>query len=249
MNLKMISNSYTDFALIYDRLTDDVEYEKRADYTELLIKKHFSGKPELICDLGCGTGSMCSILSSRGYDCIGIDSSENMLSVAAEKSAGKNILYLNQDMCDFELYGTVDVMLCMLDSMNYVINPEDLNRMFSLVSNYLNPGGIFIFDVNTKYKFEKILGSNTYVYETDGIFYTWENYYEDGILDFELNFFVKQGASYSRITEQHRQRYYSAEELKSAAERNSLKAVGIYGDMSMSNPLQNSERVFLVVKK
>lgn len=242
--------SYGDFAYVYDRLTDDVEYTKRAEYTDKLIKKHFDGKAELLCDLGCGTGSICVLMSERGYDCIGIDISETMLGIAGEKSLGKDILYLNQDMCDFELYGTVDVITCMLDSVNYVDDTDDLNRMFYLVNNYLNPGGVFIFDVNSEYKFTQILGNNTYTYETDDIFYTWDNFYEDGILDFELNFFVNDGAGrYRRITEQHRQRYYSIDYLKQIAKKSGLDVVGVYDDLKFSEPTDTSERYFIVCKK
>ena len=241
--------SYGDFAFIYDRLTDDVEYAKRSEYIEKLIKMHFDGKAELLCDLGCGTGSMCVLMSGRGYDCIGIDKSDSMLNAAAEKSIGKNILYLNQDMCDFELYGTVDVILCMLDSVNYVDDADDLNRMFSLVHNYLNPGGIFVFDVNSEYKFKNILGNNTYTYETDGIFYTWENFYDGVMLDFELNFFVKDKELYRRITEHHRQRYYSISELEAFAEISGLAVKGIYGDLALTPPATDCERVFFVLQK
>lgn len=242
--------SYGDFAFVYDRLTSDVEYRKRADYINKLIKMHFDGKAELVCDLGCGTGTMCTLLSDYGYDCIGVDLSEDMLNVAAEKSIGKKILYLNQDMCDFELYGTVDVIISMLDSINYIENPADLQKMFYLVNNYLNPGGIFIFDVNSEYKFEKILGNNTFTYETDGIFYTWENFYENEVLDLELNFFVKEkGGLYRRINEHHTQRYYSVQTLENFAKNSGLHVKDIYGDMSFTKPQNECERIFFVVCK
>lgn len=242
--------SYGEFAFIYDKLTDDVEYEKRADYVEKLIEKHFGSNANLLCDLGCGTGTMCTLLSDKGFDVIGIDSSENMLSVAAEKSCTKSVLYLNQDMCNFELYGTVDVFISMLDSVNYITETDSLNRMFSLVNNYLNPNGLFIFDVNSGYKFKNILGNNTYAYETDGIFYTWENFYEDELLDIYLNFFIEgDDGSYSRMTEHHMQRFYSAEFLKKLAHDNNLTVEGVYDDMTFSSPDDESERIFIVLKK
>lgn len=246
----MNDSSYGEFAFIYDRLTDDVEYEKRSEYVYELINRHFGKKAELLCDLGCGTGTMCNLLSGKGFDVIGIDSSESMLAVAAEKSVGKNILYLNQDMCGFELYGTVDVFISMLDSVNYIPETDSLNRLFALVNNYLNPGGIFIFDVNSRFKFENILGNNTYAYESDGIFYTWENFYEDEILDIYLNFFTEnKDGSYSRMTEHHMQRYYSVDTLKKLSSDNGLTVEGIYNDLSFSYPDEESERIFVVVKK
>ena len=246
----MSNLSYGDFAFIYDRLTDDVEYEKRADYIENIICKHFGKSAELLCDLGCGTGTMCNLMSDKGYDVIGIDSSESMLDVAMQKSSVGKILYLNQDMTDFELYGTVDVFISMLDSVNYVTEQSELQKMFSLVNNYLNPNGIFIFDVNSKFKFENILGDNTYTYEADDIFYTWENYYEDELLDIYLNFFIKNNSgSYDRMKEHHVQRYYSLERLKKMADKSNLSVEAVYGDLSFEKPKENEERIFFVLKK
>lgn len=245
------NNCYGDFAYVYDLLTDDVEYKKRADYVESVIKKHLSIPCELICDLGCGTGTICNFLSQKGYDCIGIDSSEHMLNVAYQKNTDNKILYLNQDITEFELYGTVDVFLSMLDTVNYITDENSLENMFKLVCNYLNPDGIFIFDINTLYKFENILGCNTFNYETENIFYTWENFYEDGMLEFYLNFFVSENndENYIRFSETHTQRYYSYEKIKMLAEKNGLKFDGLYSDMSFESPKANDERVFFVFKK
>jgi SAM-dependent methyltransferase len=242
--------SYGDFAYIYDTLTDDVEYEKRAEYIINLINTHLGRKPELLCDLGCGTGTILTILNAKGYDCIGIDSSDTMLSVASEKNTDGQVLYLNQDICSFELYGTVDVFLSMLDTVNYITDKDDLDNMFKLIANYLNPDGIFIFDINSKYKFEHVLGNNTYVYEKDNVFYTWENYYEDGFLDFDINFFVKDDVNnYQRITEQHSQRFYDLDFLKELADKHGLKTVAVYGDLRNNAPTDEEERIFVVMRK
>jgi len=242
--------SYGDFAFIYDKLTDDVEYEKRAEYVKKLIDMHFGKKASLLCDLGCGTGTMCNLMSQKGFDVIGIDSSETMLSVASSKSEGKNVLYLNQDMCDFELFGTVDVFISMLDSVNYITDPDDFDRMLSLVNNYLNPDGIFIFDVNSKFKFENILADNTYAYEVDSIFYTWENYYEDELLDIYLNFFSKnENGTYNRMSEHHMQRYYSDEFIKKSCLKNRFSVLGVYEDLTVLPPEETGERIFYVIKK
>ncbi len=243
--------SYSSFAYIYDSLTTDVEYEKRADYLEELFKKHFKGKPELICELGCGTGTMCNILSDRGYDMIGIDMSESMLDVAMQKSVGKNILYLNQDMREFELYGTVDVIICLLDSFNYITDTKDLEHIFALCKNYLNEGGLLIFDINTKYKFENVLSENTYTYDTDEIFYVWENSYdnETKLCEFFLTFFVEDDGKYERIDEYHVERCYEDNEILNALEKAGLVDVKKYGDMSLEMPKNDEERVFYLVKK
>lgn len=243
--------SYGDFAYVYDALTNDVEYEKRTAFVEGLFLKHLENKPELICDLGCGTGTVCTILEKKGYDCIGIDSSESMLSVAQKKNCDNKVLYLNQDITDFELYGTVDVFLCMLDTLNYITEPKDIEKVFKLVHNYLNPAGLFIFDVNTLYKFETVLSANTFVYEADDIFYTWENYFEDSLLDFELNFFVKENEknNYKRFSEHHTQRYYSQDFICDMAKKYNFEVKSICGDLDDRSPNVNDERMYIVLKK
>ena len=243
--------SYLSFAYIYDSLTTDVEYQKRADYLEELFKKHFNGKPELICELGCGTGTMCNILSDRGYDMIGIDMSESMLDVAMQKSVGKNILYLNQDMREFELYGTVDVIICLLDSFNYITDIADLEKIFALCKNYLNPDGLLIFDVNTKYKFENVLSDNTFTYDTDEIYYVWENNYDTKtkLCEFFLTFFVENDGVYDRIDEYHVERCYEDKEILNALEKTGFNDIHTFGDMSFEMPKNDDERVFYLAKK
>ena len=243
--------SYSSFAYIYDSLTYDVEYEKRADYLEEIFKKHFSGKPELVCELGCGTGTMCNILADRGYDMIGIDMSESMLDVAMQKSVGKNILYLNQDMREFELYGTVDVIICLLDSFNYITDISDLEKIFALCKNYLNPDGLLIFDVNTKYKFENVLSDNTFTFDTDEIFYVWENNYDEKtkLCDFFLTFFVENDGVYERIDEYHVEKCYEDSEIVNVLEKSGFKGILKYADMSFEMPKNDEERVFYLAKK
>ena len=171
-------SEYINFAYIYDELTSDIGYEKIADFIEEIFKRYLNRKPELVADLACGTGTMCNIMFDRGYDMIGIDLSPDMLNVAKKKSEGKNILYLNQDISQFELYGTVDVFLCLLDSLNYITDIKMLDELFWRIDNYLNPGGIFIFDVNSPYKFNNILSDNIYTYDSENAYYTWENEFD-----------------------------------------------------------------------
>ena len=243
--------SYADFAYLYDMLTEDVEYDKRADYLELLFKKFMQDKPSLIADIGCGTGTMCSILADRGYDMIGIDSSDSMLNVAREKSEGKNILYLLQDMTEFELYGTVDVCLSLLDSVNYLTEDGDFDRLVKLVKNYLNPGGLFIFDINTPYKFENVLSDNIFTYDSDDIFYVWENEYhpDEKICDFYLTFFVNENEKYRRIDEYHCERCYEDKEIEKLADEAGFEIVGKYGELEFAAPKEDSERIFYVLRK
>ncbi len=239
---------YMEFASLYDTLTCDVEYEKRADYIEQLIEKFMSKKPELIADIGCGTGTMCDILQKRGYDMIGIDSSEAMLNIAREKN--DKILYLLQDMTSFELYGTVDVILSLLDTVNYLTEDGELYNFLLLAKNYLNPSGLLIFDINSPYKFKNILSNNIYNFENDKVFYSWENDFDGRICEFYLNFFVKDdNDKYTRITEQHFERCYEIEEIKTLVEKAGLTLLGVFGDLSQKTYKNDDERIFFVIKK
>lgn len=241
---------YLDFAYMYDRLTYDVDYKKTADYIEKIFEKYCARKPSLIADLACGTGSMCVELSNRGYDMIGIDFSENMLDVASKKKAKNDILYLNQDITEFELYGTVDVILCLLDSVNHITDKDDLKKMFLLASNYLNPGGIIIFDINTKYKFENVLADNIFTYDSDDIFYVWENDYsaDEKLCDFYLTFFAEQNGLYKRVDECHTERCYSEDEIEEIVNSSKFKVLDKYDNLSFDKPKHNSERIFYVAR-
>lgn len=244
---------YKSFAYIYDRLMYDIDYAAWTDYMEEIFKK-YKRKPELVLDLGCGTGSLCLEMSKRGYDMIGIDISEDMLSCAREKSAAagqNNILFINQDMAGFELYGTVDAILCLMDSINYVTDKREANKIFKLVHNYLNPGGLFIFDINTEYKLENILGNNVFYDVSDDITYIWQNRYEKKrkICEFDLTFFVREGEIYRRYEELHEERAYSVKDMEDFIYKNGMELLGIYNDLSFKPYNSKSERVFFVCKK
>ena len=154
--------AYSDFARVYDIFMDNVEYEKWAEYLIGSLKE-YGIEDGIVLELGCGTGVMTELLAESGYDMIGVDNSEEMLGEAMEKRAesGHEILYLEQDMREFELYGTVRAIASVCDCMNYITEEEDLLTVFKLVNNYLDPEGIFIFDMNTPYKYREILGNTT----------------------------------------------------------------------------------------
>ena len=168
---------YEGFAEVYDIFMQDTPYDEWTSYIER-IWKHYGLKPKLVCDLACGTGNITTRLAAKGYDMIGIDRSDSMLTKAREKSP-ENILYLNQDMREFELYGTVDSIVCLCDSINYITDSDDLLEVFRLINNYLDPKGLFIFDINTIHKFRDILSDNCFCETTDSSAYTWENYYDE----------------------------------------------------------------------
>ncbi|MDF2537803.1 MAG: hypothetical protein K0S76_824 [Herbinix sp.] len=188
---------YTGFASVYDIFMDNVPYDDWADYVKHLLNK-FKIEKGLILELGCGTGSMTTRLADRGYDMIGIDSSEEMLTIARKNSeAGeKNILYLCQDMREFELYGTVAAVVSVCDSMNYILSEEDLLQVFRLVNNYLDPGGLFIFDLDTQYAYEEVLGDSTIAENREEGSFIWENtYYEEEMInEINLTLFIPEAA-------------------------------------------------------
>lgn len=247
---------YIDFAYIYDVLiNDDINYSKWADYIEKIFNVN-NIKPKTVLDLGCGTGSFCIEMCNRGYDMIGIDLSEDMLSCALTKAknlkiSDEQLLLLNQDMTEFELYGTVDAIVSLVDSINYITSKKSLKRTFKLVYNYLNQGGLFVFDINTVYKFENILDNNTFHYINDDITYIWENNYKKNnkICQFDITFFVKEGELYRRFDEVHYERAYSIEELTNLASECGLEVLDIYDSLTFNKPNDESQRIFFVLKK
>jgi len=244
--------AYTSFAYIYDKLMYDIDYSNWADYIEEIFHKN-KKDVSLLLDLGCGTGSFCIEMAKRGYDMIGVDLSPDMLSCAREKAenSGVDILFLNQDMTRFELYGTVDAAVCLMDSINYITGKSDLKRMFKLVKNYLNPDGLFIFDINSVYKFENILSDNVYYDVGDDIAYIWQNSYDKKrrICEFDLTFFVKEKDYYQRYDEVHKERAYSIDEMKNLIETSGMKLLKTYEGLSFSPPDEKSERIFFVCRK
>ena len=241
---------YNDFAYIYDKLINDVDYKEWADYYFKIFQR-YGLSPKLGLDLGCGTGNLTVELASRGIEMTGVDLSEDMLMVAREKSEGLDILYLNQDMTEFELYGTVDFIVSSLDCINYITDKRDLQRVMKLANNYLEPGGLFIFDINTRYKLENVIGDNTFILEDDDCFCSWQNEYDKRrkLSDFYLTFFLKDGENYTRFDEHHTERAYEIEEIKSLIESSGMRLLKVYHDRSFENPKKNSERVFFVAQE
>ncbi len=230
----------------------DVDYGEWTDYIEELFKAN-DVKPSMVLDLGCGTGSFCIEMAQRGYEMIGVDLSPDMLSCAKAKSLGKNldILYLNQDITGFELYGTVDAVVSLMDSMNYVTYKKDIKQVFKLVKNYLNPGGLFIFDLNSSYKLKKILGDNVFYSVDDDISYIWQNSFDNAkkISRFDLTFFARAGEKYDRFDETHYERAYEVHEMKKMLEDAGLMLCAVYRGFEQKPPLRSSERIFFVCRK
>ena len=243
---------YTGFASIYDRLMNDINYVQWVDFIEDIFCIN-NIKPKLVLDLGCGTGSFCLEMAERGYEMIGIDQSVEMLSCARMKAIDKglDILYLNQDMTSFDLYGTVDVIVCLMDSINYVTSKKALDRLFRLAANYLNPNGLFIFDINSRYKLETILGNNIFYSIEDDISYIWQNRYDGKkrTCEFDLTFFVKDKDCYRRHDEVHLEKAYTKEEMVKIVLNSNMVPVSIYDGLSLQPPVDTSERIFFICKK
>lgn len=240
-------------ASFYDKLSDDVDYRKWSDFIEQIIKKYAKIDTNVILDLACGTGSMTVELSKKGYEMIGIDISPEMLAEAYKKSneQGQNILFLNQDMCNIDLYGTIDACVCCLDSLNYITDISNLKRCLSLVNLFMNDGGLFIFDVNTPYKFKNIYGNNAFILENDGVLCAWQNSYDEGskLCEFDLSFFVDNGNGvYNRFDEVQTEKSYTGEELKSVLNECSFEILGVYSDHNFNEVQKNDERWYYVCR-
>ena len=243
---------YSNFAFYYDRLMKDVDYGKWADYIEGLFKRNDS-KPSMILDLGCGTGSFCIEMAERGYEMIGVDLSPEMLSCAKAKALEKklDVLYLNQDITRFELYGTVDAIVCLMDSLNYITYKNDIKRVFNLVNNYLNPGGLFIFDLNSRYKLEYILGDNVFYSNESDVAYIWQNSFDKAksICRFDLTFFVENNGVYKRFDEEHYERAYDVGEMRKMIHSAGLEFSSAYHEFDFKAPMKSTERIFFICRK
>lgn len=244
--------SYDIFSRFYDSLTDNVEYEKRADYfCRLLSLCGITGG--ILLDLGCGTGSMSIEMAKRGFDVIGVDSSVGMLNEARRKcfESGKDILLLNQNMQEIDLFGTVDAAICVLDGINHLSSSDEVKRTFEKVSLFMNPGGIFAFDVNTLFKHEKILADNAFIYELDGMFCTWQNSFNqgDGSVDIDLDFFEEEDGVYYRSSESFTERAYELDEIKQWLEDAGFEITGIYDDMTLESIKPDTQRAVFSARK
>lgn len=243
---------YDKFAKVYDIYMENIPYDKWTEYTIEIFNKHNLPKTTgIIAELGCGTGNMTKRLYEKGFDMIGIDISEQMLMVAREKS-DQNILYLEQDMTEFELYGTVDAIVSYCDSINYITSEDELLTVFKLVNNYLDINGLFVFDINTIYKLKNILGNNSFCQTTDDSAYTCENYYdeESNVNEFYTNFFIENdNGKYDRYEEYHYEKGYSVNKIKELIEKSGLEFVACYDELTFNQPDNKSERVFFVARE
>ena len=239
---------YEAFAGYYDFLTKNIDYKELAEYYDGLNVK-FGGKRGIMLDLACGTGSLSVVLRDMGYDVIGTDISSEMLSVAVSKSH-EGIEYLCQDMTELDLYGTIDGTICSLDSINHLEDITDVKKAFAKVSLFSNPGALFMFDVNTLYKHEKILGDNTFVYDTDEVYCVWQNeYHGGGVTDIFLDFFEERDGVYYRYSDDFTETAYKREDIEELLIETGFEIVACYEYLTEKEPSETSEKLTFVARK
>lgn len=232
---------------------DNIPYEEWCDYLKGLLDE-YGVDSGIVLDLGCGTGSLTEALAKRGYDMIGLDNSFDMLQIAIEKRAesGLDILYLFQDMREFELFGTVRAIVSICDSMNYILEYEDFVQVLKLANNYLDPGGVFIFDLNTEFKYKEILGQSTIAEDRDESSFIWDNNYdeESQINEYDLSLFIREDKNlYRKYQETHFQKAYSLDTVRKAVEEAGMEFVVVYDAFTRREPGGDSERIYVVVRE
>ena len=236
---------------------------KLSDDAKRTEKEALAAERNVVVDLGCGTGSLTELLADAGYDMIGIDNSQEMLQIALSKreESGKEILYLLQDMRELELYGTVGAVVSVCDSVNYLLNEEDIIKTFQLVNNYLYPGGVFIFDFNTVYKYETVIGDTTIAENREECSFIWENYYdlETEINEYDLTIFVRteeeseskqydQGL-FRRFSETHYQRGYTLDTMRTLVEKAGMEFITAMDADTHGEIREISERIYVVARE
>ncbi len=246
-------SGYGFFSNVYDTLTQNVNYSARADYiADLLTENGITGG--ILLDLACGTGTLSVEMAQRGFDVIGVDASGEMLSIAMNNAyeKGKQILFLCQPMQQLDLYGTINAAICTLDSINHLTDPADVQATFDKVSLFTEPGGIFIFDINTVYKHRNILADNTFVYDMEDVYCVWQNSLdaETDTVQIDLDIFeLASDGAYEREQESFCERAYPLPEIKAMLTKAGFETVAVYDELTRNEPHDSSERLFVIARK
>ena len=252
-----MDTTYSKFALVYDNLMDNIPYDDWTSYLKKLLDD-YDIKEGIIAELGCGTGNITERLTEYGYDMIGIDNSPEMLDIAMQKGAANksSSLYLCQDMREFELYGTVRAVISLCDSINYITDKDDLVTIMRLVNNYLDPGGLFIFDFNTLHYYRDVVADNTIAEDRDDISFIWDNYFDEdtNINELALSLFVKDKESesddiYKKYSELHLQKAYTLDEIKEAIAASGLEFITAFNAFTSDTPDEDSERIYIIARE
>ena len=247
-------DAYTGFAYVYDEYMDNIPYEEWGQYMIALLKENGVSGDSSVLELGCGTGTVTRMLAKEGYDCVGLDMSEDMLSIASEKTfeEGSQVIYTCQDMRDFEVPYEVDGMISIGDSMNYITSKEDMTSVFECVKKGLKPGGVFIFDLKTIHFFRDVLAENTYAENRDDSAFIWDNYYDEETRnnEYDLAVFIKnEDESFIRYEENHFQHGFYMEEVLEAAETAGLEVEAVYDAFTTDAPKEDSERLYYILRR
>lgn len=246
--------SYEVLASFYDKFNEQIDYKAWADYVVSYFKEYNIADDAIILDAACGTGKMTVELAARGYDMIGTDISPEMLMQAREAADEREVspLFLLQDLTKMDLYGTVMAITCCLDSLNYLENEKDLGKFFSLAHNYIEPGGLLIFDLNSRHKFEKVYADNCYVMQDDNVFLTWQNFYDEDTCDcqFVLDFFIKdKNGHYTRKTEEQTEHYFELDTVKKLLVENGFSVEYLHSDFYKAIVSEDCDRIHFVCKR
>ena len=243
---------YSILAKYYDALMDGVDYAKWADFYEKCFEKYGSAVKKVV-DIGCGTGSITTELAARGYAMTGVDISAEMLALAQKKAddRGARVRYAEQDMVCLDTGAVADAVICSFDGVNYLTDLSDVRSCFFSVAETLAPGGLFIFDVSSPFKFKNILGDNAFVYELDDIFLSWQCFFSEkrGVCDYYLTFFEKDGGAWQRYDETQRQRAYSARTLEKTIKEAGMSPLAKFSDIDFSPVKDDSDRIFFICRK
>lgn len=243
-------SNYCDFAFVYDRLTENVKYSERAEFIRTLFARYSIKDGSDVLDLACGTGSLTLELA-KNYEMIGIDNSPEMLSQAQDKmyEAGKQILFLCQDMTELDLYGTVDAAVCTLDSLNHLETADDIRKVIGKIGLFMNHGGIFIFDVNTIYKHREILADNTFVYDCDDVYCVWQNQLNaDNSVDITLDIFERDEDAYFRSSESFTEIAPLIDDYKKWLYEADFEIIDIFDEMSSKPLCETTQRAVFAAR-
>lgn len=251
----MMSNIYgSALARVYDILNSEVDYNAWAGFVKECISRYSSVPVKTLCEVGCGTGSL-SVILANDYSVTACDFSEDMLTEAELKarSCGADVRFVLQDMRYTEMYSRKDCFVCSLDGINYLTKKQDVISAFSSINKNLTSGGLFIFDINSKFKFENIYADNHYVLEDEGIYCGWENSYNPSsrICDFYLSVFTENdNGSYTRCDEHQREKMYTVKQIKSYLEQCGFSCECVCGGLYFEPSFEDSqEKVYFIAKK
>lgn len=244
---------YSDFAYFYDKLIDEKEYDERSEYLFSLLREN-SINGGILLDAACGTGVLSEKMSKKGFDVVGVDISEEMLSKALERKAENesNTLYLCQDISELDLFGTINCAVCTLDSINHITEPLKVEKAFERIGLFTEKGGIFIFDVNTTYKHREILGNNAFVFDEEDVFCVWQNEYDEETEEVHIYldlFAPDENGLYERYTEDFSEVIYSREFLENALGKAGFSVKAIYDDLTHNSIKEDTQRAVYLCEK